>query len=148
MTPWDDDEGQRVWKDPAHGDRVFKEAHIDALELCDDPNQPKQNRIRAFTTSSDLVDKKARSEARRRGEILTLNSYAIETEYSNTMQICRNTIDNANDGDWPEINRKRITSVMKKGTLNKLRSKGKTPIDAITTLGTTILHEVGLDNSL
>ncbi|KAF2176878.1 hypothetical protein K469DRAFT_698135 [Zopfia rhizophila CBS 207.26] len=95
-------------KDPAHGNREFRGENLEAYAMCDDPNLPEKDRIRVFTVSSDLVDKGARKEAKRRGETLTPNSYTIETEYANTMQICRKTIDIASNDNWPDIDDSRI----------------------------------------
>jgi hypothetical protein len=142
--------GDTYWTDPSRGDYRIRgptTAHPDRkddakdYEDCDDPKAVPAGR--AFTVSSNIQDRKKRKEALKRGEKLDANSYSVEHPFAAHTQMCRAFMQRMGDAGWPKVERNRVEGAMTSEFVASCKRQKIKPIDALTNLGTLLLHEVG-----
>lgn len=105
-----------------------------------------ETKAKAFTTSSDLVDKAGRKAAEDRGEKIGPNDYLLETEYAYTMQLCKSWLKILSQNDWPQVDEARVETII--ADTEEIKKNKMLPVDALLTLGTTVLHEVSTSTKL
>jgi len=141
---------RKYGRDPAMGGRKVKGSSLRDHITCDMANVPSSSsgRPQAFTTSSDLVDEGLRDTlllaAAATGQTVNPNSYAVPTEFANSITLCKSYTKDVSQDNWPTVDDARIQAVV--ANSKDIFARKSTPVDALTTLGTTILHEVNFDD--